>query len=141
MVELDATELVPGDVVLLDAGDRAPADGRLLTSSTLELDESALTGESLPSTKDARAEVEPDVGLGDRPTMVHMQSAVTRGRGEMVVTSTGAGTAIGQIAGLLSTTEEKRTPLQEQVDVLGKRPGRGGRPRRRGVRRRRAGHR
>ncbi len=121
VVELDATELVPGDVVLLDAGDRAPADGRLLTSSTLELDESALTGESLPSTKDARAEVEPDVGLGDRPTMVHMQSAVTRGRGEMVVTSTGSGTAIGQIAGLLSTTEEKRTPLQEQVDVLGKR--------------------
>ena len=119
--EIDAEELVPGDIVLLDAGDRAPADGRLLTSSTLELDESALTGESLPATKDARAEVPEDVGLGDRPTMVHMQSAVTRGRGEMVVTSTGSRTAIGQIAGLLSTTEEKRTPLQDQVDVLGKR--------------------
>ncbi len=121
VVEVDAVELVPGDVVLLDAGDRAPADGRLLTSSTLEVDESALTGESLPATKDARAEVAEDVGLGDRSTMVHMQSAVTRGRGEMVVTATGEHTAIGQIAGLLSTTEEKRTPLQEQVDVLGKR--------------------
>ena len=121
VVEIDAEDLVPGDVVLLEAGDRAPADGRLLTSTNLELDESALTGESLPATKDARAEVETDVGLGDRPTMVHMQSAVTRGRGEMVVTGTGLDTAIGQIAGLLSTTEEKRTPLQQQVDVLGKR--------------------
>jgi Ca2+-transporting ATPase len=121
VVEIDAEDLVPGDVVLLEAGDRAPADGRLLTSTNLELDESALTGESLPATKDARVEVETDVGLGDRPTMVHMQSAVTRGRGEMIVTGTGLDTAIGQIAGLLSTTEEKRTPLQQQVDVLGKR--------------------
>lgn len=121
LVEVDAAELVPGDVVLLEAGDRAPADGRLMASSSLELDESALTGESLPASKDAGAEVEPDVGLGDRSTMVHMQSAVTRGRGEMVVTATGSGTAIGRIAGLLSSTEERRTPLQEQVDVLGKR--------------------
>jgi Ca2+-transporting ATPase len=121
VVEVDAEELVPGDVVLLDAGDRAPADGRLLMASTLELDESALTGESLPAAKDARTDVDEDVGLGDRPTMIHMQSAVTRGRGEMVVTATGSRTAIGQIAGMLSETEERRTPLQQQVDVLGKR--------------------
>lgn len=121
VVEVDAEDLVPGDVVLLEAGDRAPGDGRLLTSSSLELDESALTGESLPATKDARDEVAAEAGLGDRTTMVHMQSAVTRGRGEMVVTTTGAHTAIGEIAGMLSRTEHKRTPLQDQVDVLGKR--------------------
>jgi Ca2+-transporting ATPase len=88
-VEIDAEELVPGDIVLMEAGNRVPADGRLFLAATLEIEEAALTGESTPTLKDTAAIEKSDVGLGDRLCMAFMNTSVTRGRGEMMVTSTG----------------------------------------------------
>src|SRR3954468_15935597 len=87
-VEIDAEELVPGDVVLLEAGNRVPADGRICLAATLEIEEAALTGESLPAAKGADPVAGSDVPLGDRTCMAYMNTAVTRGRGEVVVTAT-----------------------------------------------------
>ena len=113
-----AAELVPGDIVLLEAGDRVPADGRLLVAHSVEIDEAALTGESHPTAK-GTASVDGDaVAIGDRTCMAHMNTVVTRGRLEMVVTATGMATEIGRIAGLLGATETERTPLQRQLDGL-----------------------
>jgi Ca2+-transporting ATPase len=120
IVRLDASELVPGDVVVLEAGDRVPADGRLLDSTSLEVQESSLTGEAQPVTKSADAEVNEDAPLGDRVTAVFMNTMVTRGRGEAVVTATGMDTEMGRIAGLLQGTRPGQTPLQRQIDTLGK---------------------
>ena len=100
---VDATHLVPGDIVVLGAGDRVPADGRLLSASSLEVQEASLTGEAQPVAKSATAEVAAGVPLGDRWTAVFMNTAVTRGHGEMVVTATGMVTETGRIADLLST--------------------------------------
>jgi Ca2+-transporting ATPase len=117
-VEIDAAELVPGDVVLFEAGNRVPADGRLTVVATLEIEEAALTGESQPVLKDAAAIPGDDVGLGDRICLAFMNTSVTRGRGEMIVTGTGMDTEIGSIATLLNQTEADKTPLQKQLDGL-----------------------
>ncbi len=118
MVTVPAGELVPGDVVAVEAGDRIPADGRVSEAVNLEVEEAALTGESMPVPKQVAAVADPDAGVADRTSMVHMQTTVTRGRGELVVTSTGMGTEIGQIAGLLRDAPTERTPLQHQLDRL-----------------------
>ncbi|MBX7158871.1 MAG: HAD-IC family P-type ATPase [Acidimicrobiia bacterium] len=119
--EIDTTDVVPGDVVLLDAGDKVPADGRLVSATNLAVDESTLTGESEPVDKSADAVSGPEAALGDRTSMVHMNTVVTRGRGEMVVTATGMDTEMGAIAGMLSSVEPESTPLQRQLDHLGRR--------------------
>ena len=102
LTDLPAEELVPGDVVVFEAGDKIPADGRLLVAATLEIEEAALTGESTPVLKELGAVPGDDVPLGDRHDMAYMNSTVTRGRGEMVVTATGMSTEVGQISGMLS---------------------------------------
>ncbi len=120
MVRLDARELVPGDVIILEAGDRVPADGRLLSSTSLEIQEASLTGEAQAVEKSARAQVAEDAPLGDRTTAVFMNTSVTRGRAEAMVTDTGMGTEIGRIAHLLHEAELEPTPLQRQIDALSK---------------------
>ncbi len=116
--EIDAELLVPGDVVLVEAGNRVPADARVCLVATLEIEEAALTGESLPVAKSTEAVVGEDVPLGDRTCMAYMNTSVTRGRGELIVTATGMDTEIGHIAGMLASTESSRTPLQRQLDGL-----------------------
>src|SRR4051794_34714349 len=100
-VEVDASEIVPGDVVLVEAGNVIPADGRLYVAATLEIEEAALTGESVPTLKDTTTIDEPDVALGDQLCMAFMNTSVTRGRGELIVTSTGMGTEMGHIGTML----------------------------------------
>ncbi|MFD7072869.1 cation-translocating P-type ATPase [Nocardioides sp. NPDC059952] len=119
-VEIDASELVRGDVVLVEAGNRVPADGRITLAATLEIEEAALTGESLPVGKSTDPVLGEDVPLGDRTCMAYMNTSVTRGRGEMVITATGMDTEIGHIADLLANTEADKTPLQKQLDGLSK---------------------
>ena len=119
-IEIDAEELVPGDVVLVEAGNRVPADGRITVAATLEIEEGALTGESLPVAKATEPVPGDEVALGDRTSMAYMNTSVTRGRGEMVVTATGMKTEIGHIADLLSKTQNIKTPLQKQLDSLSK---------------------
>jgi len=122
VVEVPAAELVPGDIVLLEAGDRIPADGRFLVAASLSIDESTLTGESVPVDKDDRPIAGTgDVALAERRNIGHMNTTVVRGRAEMAVTATGMSTVIGQLAGVLGATETQQTPLQEQLDRLGKR--------------------
>ncbi len=116
--EVEAEQLAPGDVVLMEAGNVVPADGRLFVTATLEIEEAALTGESTPVLKETDAIDKPDVALGDRINMAFMNSAVTRGRGEMIVTATAMNTEIGHIADLLNKTESDKTPLQKQLDRL-----------------------
>jgi Ca2+-transporting ATPase len=118
ILEIPLEEVVPGDVALFEAGDRIPADGRLILAATLEIEEAALTGESTPVLKDTDPIEDPEAPLGDRLDMAYMQSSVTRGRGEMIVTGTGMGTEVGHIAGLLQATEEEKSPLQKQIDGL-----------------------
>jgi len=119
-IEIDAEELVPGDVVLVEAGNRIPADGRVVVAATLEIEEAALTGESLPVGKQIEPVGADDVPLGDRICMAYMNTSVTRGRGEFVVTETGMATEIGHIANMLANTETEKTPLQKQLDGLSK---------------------
>ena len=117
---LPARDLVLGDVVLLDDGSMVPADLRLLDSASLRAQEASLTGESVPSEKDADAAVAPGAPLGDRSTMAFATSIVTGGRGRGVVTATGMGTEVGQIAGLLEGDEELDTPLKRKLASFGK---------------------
>ncbi|MGV9454359.1 cation-translocating P-type ATPase [Streptomyces sp. NPDC003635] len=121
---VEAHTLVPGDVVLLEAGDRVPADGRLTVAESLEVAEAALTGESQPVAKDV-APVDPagtaEMPLAERSSMLFMNTAVTRGRAEMVVTATGMRTELGAIAEALRTGTEPPSPLQVQLDSLGRR--------------------
>jgi P-type Ca2+ transporter type 2C len=119
--ELDAAELVPGDLVLLEAGDRVPADGRLLAAHSLEVEEAALTGESHAVGKWTDALEQADLPLGDRLNMLFMNTVVTRGRAELLVTATGMQTEMGRLAGMIAATPESETPLQRQLDALGKR--------------------
>jgi len=119
--DVAAPELVPGDVVLLEAGDRVPADGRLVVAIGLAVDEAALTGESHPVDKEADALAPEDAGPGDRTGMVFMNTTVTRGRAEIVVTGTGMQTEMGAVAGMLASEDPGPTPLQRQLDRLGKR--------------------
>jgi Ca2+-transporting ATPase len=117
-VELPAEELVPGDIVGFEAGDKVPADGRVLVAATLEIEESGLTGESTPVSKGVNAVTGVDVPLGDRIDMAYMNSQVTRGRGEIVVTATGMSSEVGHISGMLSGVEQEKTPLTKQLDQL-----------------------
>ena len=119
-VEIDAEELVKGDVVLVEAGNRIPADGRISLAATLEIEEAALTGESLPVGKSTLPVTGEDIPLGDRTCMAYMNTSVTRGRGELIVTATGMDTEIGHIANMLANTETSKTPLQKQLDALSK---------------------
>jgi P-type Ca2+ transporter type 2C len=116
--EVPAEELVPGDIVVFEAGDKIPADGRLLVAATMEIEEAALTGESTPVLKAVDPVAGADVPLGDRLDMAYMNSTVTRGRGEMVVTGTGMNTEVGQISGMLSGVQQEKTPLTRQLDQL-----------------------
>jgi P-type Ca2+ transporter type 2C len=118
LAQLPAEELVPGDIVAIEAGDIVPADGRLLRAATLEVAESALTGESLPVSKSTAPVAQADTPLGDRTDMVYMNTNVTRGSGELVVVATGMATEVGHISGLLQAEEETKTPLTRQLDTL-----------------------
>ena len=124
MAVLPSEALVPGDVVLLEAGDAVPADGRIIESASLKIEEAALTGESVPVNKmlDALGAVQKqsDVPLGDRKNMCYMGSTVVYGRGKAVITATGMSTEMGKIAGVLSTTKDEQTPLQRKLDELGR---------------------
>ena len=123
MVVLPSTELVPGDVVLLEAGDAVPADGRIIENASLKMEEAALTGESVPVNKALEAlglaEGQDEVPLGDRKNMCYMGSTVVYGRGKAVITTTGMETEMGKIAGALAATAEEETPLQRKLDELG----------------------
>ena len=120
VVELDAQHLVPGDVVLLEAGDRIPADGRLLAAHALEVDEAALTGESHAVGKSTAVLDAADLPLGDCINLLYMNTVVTRGRAELLVTATGMATEMGKLAGMIAAAPESETPLQKQLDTLGK---------------------
>src|SRR5271166_825629 len=102
LAEIPAEQLVPGDLVAIEAGDVVPADGRLVKAATLEVDESALTGESLPASKGTEPVKGAGTPLGDRTGMVYMNTDVTRGEGELVVTATGMATEVGHISGMLA---------------------------------------
>src|SRR5262249_36977190 len=116
---IPAAEIVPGDIVLVQEGDTIPADARLIESVALQTAEAALTGESLPVTKDTAA-ISEEVPLGDRENMVFSGTATTYGHGKAVVTATGMLTEMGRIAGLLQETPDEATPLQRELDRTGK---------------------
>ena len=117
---IDAVDLVPGDIIRLEAGDFIPADARLLRSVSLKSEESALTGESVPSEKDATIIVDEKAPLGDRSNMVFSGCSITYGTATAVVTATGMNTEMGKIANLLDNEEEGQTPLQKKLAQLGK---------------------
>lgn len=118
LVQVDATTLVPGDIITLEAGDIVPADGRILRSATLETQEAALTGESAPIAKDGASLTDPETTLGDRANMVFQNTQVTRGTATAIVTDTGMGTQMGQIASMLSAVKPSKSPLQRELDAL-----------------------
>jgi len=118
--QIASHEVVPGDVVMLEAGDYIPADLRLVETVNLKIDEAALTGESVPVEKDAGAILAEDAGLGDRINCAYMGTLITYGRGRGVITETGMKTQMGTIAGMLSDSEDESTPLQKKLDSLGK---------------------
>jgi P-type Ca2+ transporter type 2C len=113
-----AVDVVPGDVVQVEAGDIVPADGRIVASATLETQEAALTGESAPVSKDTAVLVGPEVAVGDRSNMLFQNTSVTRGTGTLVVTATGMQTQMGQIATMLTSVKRTRSPLQKELDSL-----------------------
>ncbi|MBQ8719244.1 MAG: HAD-IC family P-type ATPase, partial [Clostridia bacterium] len=118
---IEAVDLVPGDIIRLEAGDFVPADARLIYSSNLKSEESALTGESVPSEKDARVEVASDAPLGDRSNMIYSGCSITYGTATAVVTGTGMSTEMGKIANLLQGEGDGgETPLQKKLSQLGK---------------------
>ena len=123
-IQLHSDELVPGDIVVLEAGDAVPADGRIIENASLKIEEAALTGESVPVNKmiDALNLVgdNDDVPLGDRKNMCYMGSTVVYGRGKAVITETGMDTEMGKIAGALAAAQDEETPLQKKLDSLGK---------------------
>ena len=116
--EIPAEELVVGDVVLLAAGDEVPADGRIIQASALQIDESALTGESVPASKGAEPPTGTDLAPGDQTDMAFMHTPVTHGSALMIVTATGADTQVGKIAGMLKATKAEQTPLTRQLNTL-----------------------
>ena len=123
-IVLHSDELVPGDIVVLEAGDSVPADGRIIENASLKIEEAALTGESVPVNKlvdalNLKADSD-DIPLGDRKNMCYMGSTVVYGRGKVVITETGMDTEMGKIAGALAAAEEEETPLQKKLNSLGK---------------------
>jgi P-type Ca2+ transporter type 2C len=121
--EIPAESLVPGDIVLVEAGDRIPADGRVIFAASLEIDESTLTGESSPVGKSTETLPDAPLAVGDRINLAFMNTLVTHGRGELVVTAIGPCTEIGQLSRQLALATEPPSPLQVQLDQLGKRLG------------------
>ena len=119
-MRIAAHEIVPGDIVLVEAGDKIPADARIIEEANLQADEAPLTGESVPVSKSGRP-VDADVGLGDRINMLFAGTVATYGRGRAVVVATGMSTEVGRIAGLLEAAEKEPTPLQQELDRTGKR--------------------
>ena len=120
IIIIPARELVPGDVIQIETGDIIPADIRITYSSNLKLEESSLTGESLPVEKQASKVFDGDAGIGDRVNMAYMSTTVSYGHGKGVVVSTGHGTEIGTIAAKIQEIDEEETPLQQRLDQLGK---------------------
>lgn len=120
VITVKSDELVPGDIVYLEAGDIVPADIRLVTANVMKVEEAALTGESVPVNKTSDVLDEDDLALGDRANLVYMTANITTGRGTGVVVATGMQTEVGQIAGMIEETEETKTPLQENLNQLGK---------------------
>lgn len=120
IVEVSTNDIVPGDVVVLEAGDYIPADLRLSETVNLKIDEAALTGESVPAEKDAKAILNEDAGIGDRINCAYMGTVVTYGRGRGIVTNTGMTTQMGGIADMLNESDEEDTPLQKKLNSLGK---------------------
>jgi Ca2+-transporting ATPase len=118
--EIEAIDLVPGDVALLEAGDIVPADGRIVSSATLEVQEAALTGESAPVAKDAATLPDSETALGDRTNMVFQNTQVTRGTATFVVAATGQSTQMGHIADMVTATKRVRSPLQRELDGMTK---------------------
>lgn len=118
LVQVPATDLVPGDIVALEAGDIVPADGRILRSATLETQEAALTGESAPIAKDPATIADPDTTLGDRTNMAFQNTQVTRGTASVIITDTGMTTQMGRIASMLSSVKQAKSPLQRELDSL-----------------------
>jgi Ca2+-transporting ATPase len=116
--ELPAEQLVVGDVVLISAGDEVPADGRILMASALQIDESALTGESVPASKDTGTLTDTQLSPGQQTNMAFMNTPVTHGSGLVVVTATGAETELGKISGMLSATETEQSPLTRELNTL-----------------------
>jgi Ca2+-transporting ATPase len=119
-VEIDSEELVPGDIVILDAGRYIPADLRLIETVNLQVEESALTGESVPSEKDASLILDQKIPIGDRKNLAFMSSLVTYGRGVGVVVATGMNTEVGKIAGIINNEQQEKTPLEIRLNHLGK---------------------
>ena len=120
IIEVPSSDVVPGDVAILEAGDYVPADLRLIESVNLKIDEAALTGESVPVEKDASAVLAEDASLGDRINCGYMGTVITYGRGRGIITETGMQTQMGNIAGMLNDTPDESTPLQKKLDSLGK---------------------
>jgi Ca2+-transporting ATPase len=121
IVRVKTEELVVGDVILLEAGDAVPADGRILECASLQIEEAALTGESVPVSKmieQLKLDGAKDIPLGDRKNMVYMGSTVVYGRGKAVITATGMKTEMGKIADALSQAEDNQTPLQIKLSQL-----------------------
>jgi Ca2+-transporting ATPase len=116
--EIPAEQVVVGDVVLIAAGDEVPADGRIIAASALQIDESALTGESVPAAKDAETLAGDELGPGDQTNMAFMNTPVTHGSGTMIVTGTGAGTELGKISGMLAATATEESPLTRELNRL-----------------------
>lgn len=123
IMEVKSYNIVPGDIVLLEAGDYVPADGRIIEKASLQVEESALTGESLPVNKTVDTLADKKIVIGDRKNMVFSGSVVTHGRGKFIVTSTGMNTEIGKIATMLESQEKGDTPLQRKLAELGKKLG------------------
>lgn len=117
---IDASKLIPGDIIRLEAGDFVPADARIITSASLKAEESALTGESVPSEKEADSAVPKDAPLGDRHNMLYSGCGISYGRATAVVTATGMNTEMGKIANLLADEPDGKTPLQQKLAALGK---------------------
>ena len=118
--EIKATKLVPGDIILLEAGNIVPADGRIIESANLRVQESALTGESEAIEKHSNEIKNDELPVGDRKNMVHMGTVVSYGRGKVVITDTGMKTELGKIAELIQSVKPQLTPLQKQLDGVGK---------------------
>ena len=119
-IEIEATEVVPGDILVIEEGDRIAADGRLLDADKLQINESLLTGESETVAKDHNFTADEETALAERENMVYMGTSVTRGNAEVLVTGTGTDTEMGQISDMLQETEQEETPLEERLDTMGK---------------------
>ena len=120
IMEVPSSDVVPGDIAILEAGDYVPADLRLIEAVNLKIDEAALTGESVPVEKEAGAVLAEDASLGDRVNCGYMGTVITYGRGRGIITGTGMQTQMGNIAGMLNDTPDESTPLQKKLDSLGK---------------------